>query len=141
MPADHDCNKVLTVETDNDYNCRTKKHIDIFNDVIKNLKIKGEKFWDRDFPADTTSLIRDWNSNSKVINEIREEWKEFKWMRADKIFKSKTPGQADFAIFKGAIEPVDIKQGRLDDSFFLSALTAISENPQRIRKMFVTDKV
>jgi hypothetical protein len=45
------------------------------------------------------------------------------------------------AIFKGAIEPVDIKQGRLDDSFFLSALTAISENPQRIRKMFVTDKI
>jgi hypothetical protein len=62
-------------------------------------------------------------------------------MRADKIFKSKTPGQLDFAIFKGAIEPVDIKQGRLDDSFFLSALTAISENPQRIRKMFVTDKI
>lgn len=61
---DHD--KIAqTIETDNDYNNRTKKHIDIFNDVIKGLKIKGEKFWDRDFPADTTSLIRDWNSNSK----------------------------------------------------------------------------
>ena len=93
------------------------------------MKIKGEKFWDTDFPADHTSLIRDWDSNNKIINEIREEWKEFKWMRADKIFKNKNPGQPDFAIFKGAIEPADIKQGRLNDSFFLSALTAISENP------------
>lgn len=51
-------------------------------------------------------------------------------MRANKIFKNKTAsGVADFAIFKGAIEPIDIKQGRLNDSFFLSALTAISENP------------
>ena len=68
---------------------RTKKHIDIFTEVIKNLKNKGEKFWDTEFPADHTSLIRDWDSNNKLINEIREEWKEFKWMRADKIFKNK----------------------------------------------------
>lgn len=65
---------------------------------------------DTDFPADHTSLIRDWDSNSKAINEIREEWKEFKWIRADKIFKQKAPGTApDYAIFKGAIEPADIK--------------------------------
>ena len=113
-----------------------------FKDRIKQLADKGEKFVDTDFPADHTSLIRDWESNNKIIVEIREEWKEYKWMRADKIFKTKNKnGVADFAIFKGAIEPADIKQGRLNDSFFLSALTAISENPQRIRKMFVTDKV
>lgn len=29
----------------------------------------------------------------------------------------------------------------MNDSFFLSALTAISENPSRIRQMFVTDKI
>ena len=44
-------------------------------------------------------------------------------------------------VFKDKIEPCDIKQGRLADSFFLSALSAIAENPGRIRNMFVSDKI
>lgn len=91
---DHVCvgEETNLFDRDAEFNSRTKRHIDTFNEVIKGLKIKGEKFWDSDFPADQSSLIRDWDSSSKAINEIREEWKEFKWMRADKIFKSKTPG-------------------------------------------------
>ena len=34
-PDDHQCGKTLISEGDIEYNARTKKHIDIFNDVIK----------------------------------------------------------------------------------------------------------
>ena len=40
---------------------------------------------------------------------------------------------------KGLIEPNDIKQGYLGDCYFLSALSALSENyPEAIRRLFVT---
>ena len=44
-------------------------------------------------------------------------------------------------VFQGSIEPNDIKQGSLGDCYFLSSLSVISENPERISNMFVTKEV
>ena len=44
-------------------------------------------------------------------------------------------------MFEDKIEPMDILQGKLDDSYLLSALSSISEDDKRIRKMFVSDRV
>ena len=44
-------------------------------------------------------------------------------------------------IFEGEIEPADIKQGALGNCYFLSVLSVSTENPDRIRKLFVSEEV
>ena len=92
--------------------------------------MKGDKFTDPEFPPNPTSLIRDWNDKSKQVREIVDEWKVFKWIRADQIPEFNCNDEHEkLAIFQGMIEPADILQGRIDDSYLLSALAAISETP------------
>jgi calpain-15 len=40
-------------------------------------------------------------------------------------------------LFKDGIEPADILQGSLGNSYFLCALAALAENPERIQKLFL----
>lgn len=47
----------------------------------------------------------------------------------------------EFSIFEGKIEPFDIKQGRLGDCYFLSALISISEYPFIVKRLFETTEV
>ena len=54
-----------------------------FRLLIKELKSTGSQFTDKAFPPEPESLIEDWNSKSKVIREISEEWKQFRWIRSD----------------------------------------------------------
>lgn len=42
------------------------------------------------------------------------------------------------SLFHGKIEPSDIKQGYLGDCYFLAALAAIAERPDRIFNLFLT---
>lgn len=39
------------------------------------------------------------------------------------------------------IEPADIKQGCLGDCYFLSVLSVLSEDPSRIRRLFITEAI
>ena len=57
------------------------------------------------------------------------------WKRSDEIFKGRSE------VFLGKIEPNDIKQGILGDCYFLSSCASIAENENRIRKIFLTDKI
>lgn len=41
-------------------------------------------------------------------------------------------------IFKGKVEPGDIKQGYLGDCYFLAGLAALAERPDRIFNLFLT---
>lgn len=50
---------------------------------MKELQMKGDKFTDPEFPPTAVSLISDWNDKSKQVREIVDEWKIFKWIRAD----------------------------------------------------------
>lgn len=52
------------------------------------------------------------------------------WVRPADFMKG------SFGVFEGAIEPMDIKQGKLGDCYLLSALCAISEHPFIIKRIF-----
>jgi len=43
-------------------------------------------------------------------------------------------------LFKGGIDPNDIKQGMLGDCYFVAALATLAEWPDRVRKIYTTTK-
>lgn len=58
----------------------------------------------------------------------------FRWLRPKDIFKD------GFVLFQD-INPDDIKQGCLGNWYFLSALSALAEFPEYIKRIFVNEEV
>lgn len=99
---------------------------------------QGAKYTDPDFPPDRTSLIEDWDSQSRSTQTAIEQWQHYKWVRCDQIPQLNVKENGSMSIFKESIEPSDIIQGKLEDSYYLSALAAIAETPSRIKSMFLS---
>ena len=76
-------------------------------------------FVDNEFPADERSI-------GKIPN--RSLIKQIQWLRPEQFMEK-------VKLFDDGISPNDIEQGRLGDCFFLASLSALAENPQRIKKM------
>ena len=111
-----------------------------YKEEIKQLKMKGNKYYDKDFPPKQQSLISDWNDKSATIRDIVDDWKVILWIRADQIPTFNTGDTNDkLEIFKDGITPMDILQGKLADGYLLSAFAAIAEFPGAIEKMFETN--
>ena len=94
-----------------------------YESLITRLKATGEIFRDLEFPADLKSLT---GGNSRMASK----WASVVWRTPDEFWG---PG---YAVFKGGIDPNDIKQGALGDCYFLSTLSALAEIPDRISKLF-----
>jgi hypothetical protein len=62
--------------------------------------------------------------------EELELWKKFEWRRPDQMFPK------GYVLFKN-IEPGDIKQGCLGNWYFLSALSALAEKEDYIKRIFM----
>lgn len=103
--------------------------------VISQCKSKNEKFIDKKFPPEPSSLINDWNSNDPDVLENKEEWKKIEWIRATEI-PELNDDEGQLKVFADKIEPNDIKQGGLGDCYFLSVLSCTAERQKRIRKLF-----
>lgn len=92
---------------------------------------KGE-FRDLDFPPEGKSLIRVWTS-ADIVCQI--EWEKYEWRRLSETFAGKK-----LTVFDN-IQPGDIAQGALGDSYFLAAISALAEKPERIKRLFITQEV
>ena len=69
--------------------------------------------------------------------ECVNSWKDIQWIRIKDI-ESLGP---EAVVFAGKIEPSDIKQGQLGDCYFLSSLSVLTEYPERVRKLFVSEEI
>lgn len=97
-------------------------------------------FTDSFFPPNENSLLaKDSNGNfidedegpkySKTIDVSQIEWK-----RASEIFPN-------FLVFEGAIDPTDIKQGKIGNCYFLSSIASLCEFPNLIYQIFLSKEV
>ena len=96
--------------------------------LVAAYKAVGLKFSDPNFPPERSSLYTDLDTVD-VSNKYLTD--QLVWKRLDEIYSG------DKKVFD-SIEPNDIKQGMLGDCYFLSSLSALAENPQRIQRMFDT---
>jgi len=95
----------------------------------KSIINSGKPYSDKLFPAGPKSLVHP--SQEKEHGEL----KQYTWKRASEIFKG-TP----YEIFDG-ISVNDIEQGALGDCYFLCAVAAVAEVPNRIINLFETQSV
>ena len=110
-----------------------------YEDMLSFCENKKIKYTDDSFPPKDKSLISDWNDESEDIQEKVDEWKTFKWMRASEI-PELNDEEGQLSVFQDNVTPSDIKQGLLGDCYFLSILSALAEVPDRIMKLFITDR-
>jgi len=57
-----------------------------------------------------------------------------KWKKISEMMK-------DCRIFDGKVSPRSIREGRVGDGYFLAALAALAERPDRIFNIFVTHEI
>lgn len=104
------------------------------------------KYEDVDFPPDDNSLGTD------ECNKLKAKGTKYKWSRCNDItiknnFKEKQWKSESIDIkdnmlhklFSNGITATDICQGALGDCWLLSALAALSEYPNKIQDVFLTD--
>ena len=86
---------------DNDFQC--KYLMEAFRTIFKNPallksnadgasefweklgKLGGQRFEDKEFPADKKSLITDWRENNDDVKESAADWGDIEWIRATEI--------------------------------------------------------
>jgi calpain-15 len=66
------------------------------------------------------------------IKRFSSEW------RIARDFTSALAAGGEPDLFKGGIDPNDIKQGMLGDCYFVAALATLAEWPERVEKLFVS---
>ena len=88
---------------------------------------------DEDFPPNSSSLYN--SENSKLNQKELEIWKSFEWRKPHEIF------QGEFSLFSDGIDPGDIKQGCLGNWYFLSAISAMAEFPNQVKKIFLHKEI
>ena len=97
-------------------------------------------FTDSFFPPNENSLLAK-DSNGNFIDEDEGpkyaktiDVSQIEWKRASEIFPN-------FLVFEGAIDPTDIKQGKIGNCYFLSSIASLCEFPNLIYQIFLSKEV
>jgi hypothetical protein len=83
-------------------------------------------------------LIRDWNENHEDVIDSANSWGNIVWKRPGEIEELMDDQEGKVELFKDSIEPNDIQQRGLGDCYFLSCLSMLAENPNRVRRLFAS---
>ena len=98
--------------------------------ILAACRKKGEfeKWTDEVFPPVNDSIcpVRQWDE--KLYEGLQ-------WIRASRV-PYLTDDQGEVHVFDGEPTPLDIRQGNLNDSYLLSTLSVLAEEPSRIRALF-----
>ena len=113
-----------------------KQSKDAQDELCAKLKESNELYTDTTFPAVHRSIQGTSKDLSRMddINRFSSEWR-----RARDFSSAKVSGNEP-ALFKGGIDPNDIKQGMLGDCYFVASLATLAEWPDRVKRIFVSDK-
>lgn len=87
---------------------------------------------DRDFPPSDKSLYN--KGNSKLHRSELKLWQSFEWVRPEEFMSG------DISLFVGEPTVDSIKEGYLGNSYFVSAIRALCEKPNSIKRLFDTTK-
>ena len=114
-------------------------------EIPKNTKIwrnqklakKGTIYTDDIFEPTKKSLcpineIGRWRYPEDITEDDLVNWENISWSRAENIFASK-----NYQVFWEGIYKEDIIQGGLGDCYFLSAVAALCEFPELVKKLFL----
>ena len=130
-------NKELSLQARQGCTAKTirKQSKEAQEELIKKLKEANEMFTDTDFPAKHKSI----QGTSKDLSRM-DDIKRFssEWKRARDFSSAKVSGNEP-ELFKGGIDPNDIKQGMLGDCYFVASLATLAEWPDRVKRIFVSD--
>ena len=97
------------------------------------VKNTDSKFLDIEFiPVDASVHNQDENPFDVIVHWRRPE--DFVWVDYQQ-------GLLEPSIFYESIEPNDIREGALGDSWFTSALATLAERPALIERLFITKEV
>lgn len=117
--------------------CSIRSKESEYNMNLESCRDSSSKFKDKNFLPCRESLIEDWNDQDPEVQQSVEAWNSYEWIRISEI---ESLGR-EAVVFSGKIEPNDIKQGALGDCYFLSCLSVLTENPIRVRNLFVSEDV
>ena len=87
------------------------------------------KFVDTQFPADLSSLLDAEQRNGGLSDESVEFFRNITYVRASAVYPN-------ICTLLQTVQPGSIRQGKLGDVYFLSALSVLAENANNIRKLF-----
>jgi calpain-15 len=94
--------------------------------TLKEVRKKGAHFVDPYFPPGDSSVFLGTHENH-LDTAIH-------WRRPSEFMSGV------YNVFKGDIEPTDIRQGKLGDAWFISALVTLAERPELVRRLFLIDE-
>ncbi|CAG9329557.1 unnamed protein product [Blepharisma stoltei] len=127
-----------------DLNAKIEKSKQILSKISVNLSSvqeieqvltqKGTNFLDIEFPPLDASIYRE--VDKEPFDQLVH------WRRPNEFFiVDYGEGLKDPRIFSEEIEPYDVRQGQLGDSWFMSALASLAERPALIERLFITKQV
>ena len=117
--------------------CRTKvKDYAVYGGRLQEIDwvqhiIERADWKDPYFKADATSLL-DPTVNTTGHNL---KWRNYTWKRPEEVY-----GRHNYVIYD-VPGPSDITQGNCGDCYYLASLSALAENPDRIKRIFLTQEV
>ena len=109
-----------------------------YDQIVKDAKRNGFPWADDVFKASRQSLCPDEDLDKFPIKG--DAWRGVEWIRSFQI-PELTDHNGEQDVFVEGIIPDDIKQGKIQNCYFLSTISCLSEHNQgqRIRDLFVVD--